>query len=238
MLRDKVVLITGAARGIGRYNAKLFAAAGARVAVADMRNLDLVSDELRAQGATPLAVEANIRDEVAVQAMMERVAGHFGRIDVLLNNAGIPTHTMPHRPFVRDTDLSLWEQIIDTNLGGTFLCTKHALPYMEKEQAGHIINVYGGGRPGSGGAAVYVASKDAVRTFTRFVAEEEREHGICIVAMGPGGQIATETDPEEVRRTVPGLDTIGNRFLLAAEAPMEMSGRLLTMKDGQLAVEG
>lgn len=236
MLQGSVVLITGAARGIGRYTAKTFAAEGARLAVADILPRDTVCEELRGMGVEPLSLYADIRDEAAVAAMMKQVVDHFGRMDVLINNAGIPTHVLTDRPAIRDTDKAFWDRILDTNLGGTFLCTKHAIPYMERQGGGHIINLWGGGRPSAVGSAAYVASKDAIRVFTRFVAEEEREHDICIVAVTPGGQIATETDPEEIHRTVPGLDTVANRFVLAAQVGMDLSGQTLTLRDGKLAL--
>jgi 3-oxoacyl-[acyl-carrier protein] reductase len=236
MLEGKVVLITGASRGIGRYVAHTFAAERAKLAVADIRPLERVADELRDLGVDTLAINADVRDEAAIAALMERVVGHFGRIDVLVNNAGIPTHTMGVRPYTRDMDKAFWDSVIDTNLGGTFLCTKHALPYMERQRSGHVVNVFGGGTPGSPGSAVYVASKTAVRTFTRFVAEEEREWNVCVVAVTPGGQISTEEDPEEVRRRIPGVEAVGNRFVLAAQVGMESTGKLFTLRDGKLEV--
>jgi len=81
-----------------------------------------------------------------------------------------------------------------------------------------------------------VVSKEAIRTFTRFVAEEEREWGICVVAVTPGGAIATEDAPEAVNQQMAGLDSLGNRFVLAAEAGMEMTGQLLTLKGGHLEI--
>ena len=236
MIQGKVVLITGAARGIGRYTAKTFAAEGAKLAVADILPRDTVCEELRDLGVEPLSMYTDIRDEAAVAAMMAQVNGHFGRIDVLINNAGIPTHVLTERPAIRDTDKAFWDRIFDTNLGGTFLGTKHAIPYMERQGAGHIINLWGGGTPTAVGSAAYVASKDAIRVFTRFAAEEEREHNICIVAVTPGGQIATETDPEEVHQRVPGLDFVANRFVLAAQVGMDLSGQTLTLRDGKLIV--
>lgn len=176
MIRGQVVLVTGAARGIGRYIAHTFAREGGKLALADIRPLEPVAGELRGLGADTLTINADIREEAAVRAMMEQVNTAFGRIDVLVNNAAIPTHSSwePIWPRIRDMEKTFWDRIIDTNLGGTFLCTKHALPYMEQQRSGHILNLYGGGNVKAVGACVYVVSKDAVRTFTRFVAEEER----------------------------------------------------------------
>lgn len=236
MIQGQVVLVTGGARGIGRYVAGTFAQAGARLAVADILPLDGVFAELLGLGAETLALSVDVRDEDAVKAMMRAVVERFGRIDVLANIAGIPTHAAwePLWPRIRDMDKSFWDRILDTNLGGTFLCTKHVLPYIERQRSGHVLNTTGGGRTHPFGACIYVASKDAVRTFTRFVAEEEREHNICVVAVSPGGAIATEEAPEDIRRRMPGVESVGNRFVLAAQAGMEMSGKELTLIDGKL----
>jgi NAD(P)-dependent dehydrogenase (short-subunit alcohol dehydrogenase family) len=83
----------------------------------------------------------------------------------------------------------------------------------------------------------YVTTKEAVRHLTRFVAEEEREQNICVVATGPGAQIATEDAPAEARARMPGPEAAGNRFVMAATAPMEMSGQTVTVQDGKLAVQ-
>ncbi len=238
MLQGHVVLITGAARGIGRYIAQTFVETGAKLAVADIQPMEKVTAELRSEGAEAIGVHVDVRDEGSVKAMMERVVQEFGRIDVLVNDAAIPTHSSwePLWPRIRDMEKAFFDRIMDTNLGGTFLCTKHVLPIMEKQRSGHILNMYGGGNPNTFGACVYVASKDAVRTLTRYVAEEEREWNICIAALSPGGEIATEDAPEDVRQRLPGVDLVANRFVLAAQAGMEVSGQLLNLRDGKLVV--
>src|SRR5581483_8840064 len=134
--------------------------------------------------------------------------------------AGVVTHFgwgVPRWPMVRDMEKDFWDKVMQTNLGGTFLCTKHALPYMQERRSGHIINLYGGSPPKTLGSCVYSVSKDAIRTFTRFVAEEVREDNICVVSVSPGGAIATEDAPEAVRRIMPGPDSAGNRFIRGAE---------------------
>lgn len=238
MLNGKVVVITGSAGGIGRFAAKQYAQAGAKVVVADVKPLDLVAGELKAMEAEHLAVTTNVRDEASVRDLMKRAVDKFGRIDVLHNNAAIVTHfqwgNIQRWPRVRDMDKDFWDKVIDTNLGGAFLGTKQVLPYMEAQRSGHIINTLGGSTPDSIGSNAYVTSKEAIRVFTRFVAEEERELNICIVSMGPGATIATEEAPEEARARMPGVEVVGNRFVLAAEAPMELSGQSLNVQDGQL----
>lgn len=237
MVQGKVVLVTGAAQGVGRYIAHTFAQEGARLAVADIGSLDKVSGEIRDLDADVLPVHADVTDEGQVHALMEQVVKHYGRLDVLVNNAGIVPHFawgVPRWAPIRDMEKSFWDHVIGVNLGGTFLCTKHAIPHMERQGAGHILNLYGGG---SGtGAAAYVVSKDAIRTFTRFVAEEVRDSNICVAALSPGGTIAHEMAPEEVRQRVAGPEIIQNRFVLAADIGLDVSGQLLDLKDGRLVV--
>ena len=130
---------------------------------------------------------------------------------------------------------SFWQRIIGTNLGGTFLCTKHVLPQMESQGGGHVLNVYGGGGLGSTGGA-YVITKEAIRIFSAFVAEEVRDANVCVVTVYPGAAIATENAPEEVRARMPGPDSVGQRFVLAAQADMDLSGKLLDLVDDKLQV--
>jgi 3-oxoacyl-[acyl-carrier protein] reductase len=242
MLKDKVAVITGGAKGIGRYIAHGFAREGAKIAIGDidLERMKQAEAELREIGADPLALKLDVRDEDEVHGFMKAVVARFGGLDVLVNNAGIVTHFgwgVPRWPMVRDMEKHFWDKVMETNLDGTFLCTKHALPYMQERRSGNIINLYGGSPPKTLGSCVYSVSKDAIRTFTRFVAEEVREYNICVVSVSPGGAIATEDAPEAVRRTMPGPESAGNRFVLAAEAPMELSGQRLTLKDGVLQVD-
>ena len=237
----QVVIVTGGSRGIGRNIAHGFAREGAKVAIAgtDTARLDRTREELLEMTPDALAVAADVRSEDAVRDLMARVAAQFGRIDVLVNNAGVVTHFhwgVPRWARVRDMERSFWDRVIDTNLGGTFLCTKHVLPYMEEQRSGHIVNLYGGGSVKSSGTCAYVVTKDAIRTFTRFVAEEERERNICVVVVSPGGAIATEDAPGEVRQRYPGPELAGDRFIQAAQAGMELSGHLLTLREGELRV--
>lgn len=239
MLDGKVAVITGSARGIGRYVARTFVEAGASVVLADVEPLATVADELTAIRGQVLAVPTNVREESEVRELMAQAVERFGRIDVLVNNAAVVTHFqwgLPRWPAIKGMETSFWDQVIETNLRGTFLCMKYTLPYMEAQGAGHVVSTMGGGNPEVPGSAAYATSKDAIKTLTKFVAEEEREHGICVVMVTPGTQIATEEAPEEARARMAGPEYVGERFVLAAQAPMELSGQLLDLNDGQLIV--
>jgi NAD(P)-dependent dehydrogenase (short-subunit alcohol dehydrogenase family) len=120
--------------------------------------------------------------------------------------------------------------VIDTNLGGTYVCTKHALPYLEQRK-GRVINLHGGGGPLS---CAYSVTKDAIQTFTRFVAMEEPD--VVIVCISPGSAIATEDAPEEARQRMPGPETVVPAFILAAQARMDMHGKTVKLIDGKLEV--
>lgn len=236
----KVAIITGSARGIGRYVARTFGEAGARVVVADVSPLDNVMEDLKDTGAEALAVPADVRDEGQVQALMARAAERFGGIDVLVNDAAIVPHFawgLPRWPWIWEMEKSFFDRVMDTNLGGTFLCCKHVIPYLRQRGGGHIIN-FGQGELGRGradGHLAYATSKLAIRVFTEHLAAEVREFNICAVSLGPEHTIATEEAPAEARSRMDGPASVGNRYVLAAEAPMEWSGSQLTMKGGKLA---
>ena len=238
-MKGQVVLITGGAKGIGRHAARTFCHAGARVALADIdvERLHKTLRELSEIQPDIIALPADVRSEIDVRQMVHTVVQRFGQIDALVNDAGIVPHFnwgIPRWPRVRLLDKNFWDSVIQTNLGGTFLCTKYVLPFMEERRSGHIINLWGGGRVQNHGACAYVVSKDAIRTFTRFVAEEEREWNVCVVAFSPKQAIATEDAPEEARKRLPGPEVLGDGFVLAAQAGMELSGKTVEYKDRAL----
>ncbi|HEY3115121.1 MAG TPA: SDR family oxidoreductase [Chloroflexota bacterium] len=239
MLDGKVVIITGSGGGIGRYVAKTFAQEHAKVVVCDIKPLDNVSKDLEELEADYFAVPADVTDEKSVRNLMDTVMSRYGRIDVLHNNAAIVTHFQWANevwPRIAELEPSFWNKVIQTNLGGTFMCTHFALPHMEAQRSGHIISTMGGS--GAVGGSPYQVSKDAIGTFTRMVANEEKDYNICVVAMGPNVRgvtgIATEDAPEEARQRMNGVEIVGNRFVLAAQAGMELSGSRLDVEDGKL----
>lgn len=238
MLEGKVVIVTGGAKGIGRHAAKTFAQEKAKVVIADV-NKELLQETSRELGqlTEALAITADVRSEDDVKKMVDQVVSRFGRIDVLVNDAAIVPHFawgIPRWPRIRDMEKEFWDRVIQTNLGGTFLCTKHVLPQMEASRSGHIINLYGGGGVTPFGACAYVVTKDAIRTFTRYVAEEVRESNVCVVIFSPRVPIATEGAPEEALKRLPGPEILGNGFVLAAELSMDLTGQMFAYENGKL----
>lgn len=231
-LDGKVAFITGSAKGIGRAVALAYAREGASVALADVdeARLNDVAGEI---GASALPLITDVRSEDSVKQAMARAAERFGGLDVLVNDAGIVPHFqwgVPKWPRIRDMEESFWDKVLDTNLKGTYLCTKHALPYLEQRR-GHVINLHGGGGPLS---CAYSVTKDAIRTFTRFVAMEETE--VCIVCVSPGSAIATEDAPEEARQKLPGPETVVPAFIQAAQLGMEAHGKTVRLENGKLEI--
>jgi len=241
-MKGKIVIVTGGAKGIGRYAGHTLAREGAKVVLVDtdVARLHKTLSEVRDLEADSVAIPGDVRNEDGVRRMVHEVVDRFGRIDALINDAGVVPHFnwgMPRWPRIRFMEKDFWDRVIQTNLGGTFLCTKYVLPFMEARRSGHIVNLWGGGRAENHGACPYVVSKDAIRTFTRFVAEEEREWNVCVVAFSPKQAIATEDAPEEARKRLPGPEILGNGFVLAAQAGMEFTGKTVEHRDGRLVVD-
>ena len=241
MLEGKVVIVTGGAQGIGRHAATTFAQQKAKVAIAD------INEEKARKTATELArltqtlgIGVDVRDEETVKRMIDQVVNHFGQIDVHVNNAAIVPHFawgIPRWPRISEMPKDFWDRVIQTNLNGTFNCTKHVIPHMEKRRTGHIINLYGGGGITPAGACAYMVSKDSIRTFSRYVAEEVRSSNICVVTFSPRVPIVTEGAPEEAFKRLPGPEILGEGFVLAAELSMEHSGGCFAYDNGKLVKE-
>ena len=240
-MRGKVVIITGSGQGIGKHAAKTFAQEKTKVVIADF-NAEMAKKTAQEIGqiTETMAVHADVRDENSVKKMIDDVISRFGQIDVMMNNAAIVPHfawNIPRWPLIADMPVEFWDRVIHTNLYGTFFGTKHVIPHMAKRKSGHIINLYGGGGVRPGGAATYMVTKDGIRTFTRYVAEEVRDSNICVVTFSPRVPIATETAPEEALKRLPGPEILGQGFVLAAQLPMDQSGKCFAYENGKLVVE-
>jgi len=238
-LPGKVALVTGGTRGIGLEICQAFTAAGAKVALCarDGAKAEETAKELGG-GARGYACDVGVAAQV--EAFAKAVDKDFGQIDVLVNNAAIVPHfawNIPRWPLIADMPVEFWDRVVHTNLYGTFFGTKHVIPHMAKRKSGHIINLYGGGGLKPGGAGTYMVTKDGIRTFTRYVAEEVRDSNICVVTFSPRVPIATETAPEEALKRLPGPEILGQGFVLAAQLPMDQSGKCFAHENGKLVDE-
>jgi len=241
VLKGKVVVITGSGQGIGKHAARTFAKEKAKVVIADF-NLDLAKKTAAEIGASTesIAIDTDVRSEDSVKKMIDEVIHRCGQIDIMMNNAAIVPHfawNIPRWPLIADMQVDFWNRVIHTNLYGTFFGTKHVIPHMAKRKSGHIINLYGGGGGRPGGAATYMVTKDGIRTFTRYVAEEVRDDNICVVTFSPRVPIATETAPEEALKRLPGPEILGQGFVLCAQLPMAQSGKCFAYENGKLVDE-
>ncbi len=187
---DKIVLVTGAASGIGRATASCFAQRGARLALADLntKRVTQFAEELQANGSDCQAYTVDVGDEPSVAALHEDIQQHFGGLDVACNNAGISDTPQP----LTDMSLECWERMIRINQTSVFLCLKNQLRYFlnlpEAQRHGKaIVNVSSGaGLIPAPGQAHYTAAKHAVIGLTRYAASEQASNGIRINAVCPG----------------------------------------------------
>ncbi|EKZ95358.1 putative dehydrogenase [Cupriavidus sp. HMR-1] len=195
-IENKVVVITGASSGLGEATARVLAAAGARVVLGARRvdRLEALAAEL---GISKDAVlKTDVTDRSQVQRLVERATSLHGRLDVLLNNAGLMPSSMLERLHVDE-----WERMVDVNIKGVLFGIAAALPVMTEQKAGHIINVssVAGHKVGPGGT-VYAATKHAVRVISEGLRQEVKPYNIRTTILSPGA-VATEltqtiTDPD------------------------------------------
>jgi 3-oxoacyl-[acyl-carrier protein] reductase len=191
---DRVVIITGAGQGIGREFARQFAAAGAVSIVADLDggNAEKVKTEIETAGGKAMAVRVDIADEESVAQLVAGVLDKYGRIDVLINNAGMFAN-LAKRPFDQ-IPVKEWDLVMRVNVTGPFLCTRAVVPAMREAKWGRIINMASDAVPlGVVNYLHYVASKAALMGMTNSLARELGPDGITVNAIRPGG-VATEVD--------------------------------------------
>jgi 3-oxoacyl-[acyl-carrier protein] reductase len=183
-LKDKIAIVTGAAQGIGKVIALGLAKCGADIAVSDINEVSLneAVKEIETLGRKAIAVKMDVSSLKDCEAMVKKTVETFGRIDLLVNNAGITRDTVLLR--MKEEQ---WDQVIQVNLKGTFNCTKAVIRSMFKQKSGKIINISSvTGAMGNAGQANYASSKAAVMGFTKSIAREYAHCGITVNAVAPG----------------------------------------------------
>ncbi len=183
-IKGKVVVITGASSGLGEATARLLSAEGATVVLAARRadRIKGLADELEARGGKTLAVVTDVTDRQQMKALIDKAVETYGRIDVLINNAGV----MPLSPLER-LKVDEWDQMIDVNVKGVLYGIAAALPYMKEQKSGHIINVSSvAGHKLFGGSAVYSATKFAVRALSEGLRQEMTPYNVRTTIISPG----------------------------------------------------
>jgi 3-oxoacyl-[acyl-carrier protein] reductase len=236
-LEGKVSLVTGASRGIGRAIALKLASLGSSVAVnyvaieaSNKADADNVVESVIRLGGEAMSVEADIRNGAAVKAMVEQVTDKWGKIDILVNNAGINRDTL----LLRMSD-DAWDDVINTNLRGAYLCTKFAVRHMMRQEWGRIISISSVvGRVGNAGQSNYAAAKGGIIAFTKSIAREMSSRNITANAVAPGFIVTEMTNklPPERRESM--LAMIPLQRLGQPEDVAELVGFLATDRAGYI----
>ena len=242
MPKDRIAVVTGASRGIGRSIALALAAKGATIVAVDMDQAatDAVVAELQAAGTKALAVVGNVTVPADVERMIDAAVEAFGRVDILVNNAGITRDGLLMR--MKDED---WDAVLNVNLKGAFLCTRAAFKVMSKQRYGRIINIASVvGQMGNAGQANYCASKAGLIGLTKSNARELAKRGITVNAVAPGFIATAMTDAlsekvrDELTAQIPlerlgSADDIANAVVfLAGEQSGYITGHVLSVNGG------
>lgn len=230
-LKDKIVIVTGGGHGIGKAYCLGFGQSGSHVVVADIDKpaADKVSAEIVQQtGVHALALHTDVADERSTKEMAAAVMQHFGRIDVLINNAAIFATIPMNRGRIETIDPDEWDRLMAVNLKGLFFCCRAVLPSMRAQKSGKIINIASGTVfAGSPGRIHYVTSKMATIGFTRTLAREVGDDNINVNVLAPGNTLSEENPSQEVIRLRE--SSAGLRALKRIQMPQDVVGAMLFM---------
>ena len=246
-LEDKVIIVTGAAGGLGRQYAIRFAKEGAKLTVADIQDTTQTAELCRAEGADVLALRVDVSSEDEMQDMAKQTHEKYGRIDGLLNNAGMMRGLEVKS--ILDVDMETWDRVFAVNARGTFLGVRSVFPYMREQRSGTIVNVSSGStlRIARGPNAMnphYVASKSAITGITRAVARELGQYNINVVTVAPGSTTSDREEPLNAdeaidepeaslaRRGVPD-DLTGVMTFLFSDDARFITGQMIVVNGGR-----
>lgn len=242
-LTDKVAVVTGASRGIGRATALALAGEGAKVVVnyaSSSQSADDVVAKIEEMGGEAIALQADVSQSEQVDALFKAVLGKWGRVDVLVNNAGITRDTLLMR--MKQDD---WQAVLNLNLTGVFLCIKAVTKTMLKQRSGRIINIASvSGLMGNPGQANYSAAKAGVIGLTKTVAKEMASRGVTVNAVAPGFIATDMTDDlkaDDILKYIPlgrfgKVDEVAGliRFLAADSAAAYITGQTMNVDGGMV----
>ena len=242
-LQGKVAVVTGGAQGIGRAIALGFGREGAKVVVADLQvdKARSVIQELQALGAEGYAVEVNVAAESSVKRLANEAFGRFGRVDILVNDAGVYIKSL-----VVNMSEETWDRTINVNLGGNFLCSRAVIPAMREQKNGRIISIASGiAHYGAKEFAPYAASKAAIIGFVKALAREVGPDGITVNAICPGAANTamprTHRSEEELMarlrsnplgHVLEPEDFVGPVLFLASDAASYITGQAINVNCG------